>query len=96
MKFRYSISRNPGNGGRHYVGEAIEGYGNELLIDGREKSISRLTAELALKNALEIQAKEGRVSGPRKLAFREPKAIFMQCYKGLGLLIIVNKHNQNA
>ena len=67
MKFRYSISRNPGNGGRHYVGEAIEGYGNELLIDGREKSISRLTAELALKNALEIQAKEGRVSGPRKL-----------------------------
>ena len=33
----------------------------------REKSISRSTVELALKNALEEQQMSGYVSGPRKL-----------------------------
>ena len=58
-------------GGRHYEGESVDGYGNEMWITTggvkREKSISRSTVELALKNALEEQERAGFVSGPRKL-----------------------------
>ena len=53
-KFKYTVSRAGGSGGRHYQGINIDGYGNEIWIttDGveREKSISRSTVELALKN----------------------------------------------
>ena len=48
----------------------MEGYGNELWITTlpdkarKEKSISRSTVDLALKNAL---AQESFVSGPKKL-----------------------------
>ena len=31
--FRYTVSRKGGTGGRHYQGESIEGYGNELWIE---------------------------------------------------------------
>ncbi|MBO5639985.1 MAG: hypothetical protein J5916_08780 [Oscillospiraceae bacterium] len=71
IKFTYTVSRSAGAGGRHYNGESVDGYGNELWIikDGQkaEKSISRSTVDLALKNALEEQEREGFVSGPRKL-----------------------------
>lgn len=71
VKFTYTVSRSPSAGGRHYAGQNAEGYGNELWIikDGQkaEKSISRSTVDLALKNALEEQEREGFVSGPRKL-----------------------------
>ena len=50
----------------------MDGYGNELWIIGadgekKDKSISRSTVDLALKNALQVQSEEGCVSGPRKL-----------------------------
>ena len=71
MKFSYEVSAEGKAGGRHYQGESVDGYGNEMWItvDGekREKSISRSTVELALKNALQIQAVEGCVPCPRKL-----------------------------
>lgn len=71
IRFTYSLSRSTGAGGRHYKGESVDGFGNELWIikDGAksEKSISRSTVDLALKNALEEQRREGYVSGPRKL-----------------------------
>ena len=48
-------------------GESIKGYGNEMTVTGHDKSISRSTVELALKNALEEQEYAGYVSEPKKL-----------------------------
>ena len=71
VKFTYTVSRSSGNSGHHYSGASVDGYGNELWItvngEKREKSVSRSTVDLALKNALEEQGREGVVSGPRKL-----------------------------
>lgn len=68
VEFYYEISRAGGSGGRHYNGESIEGFGNELWIikDGvrKEKSISRSTVELAYRRAQEA---DGEVAGPRAL-----------------------------
>lgn len=71
VKFKYTVSAPGSAGGRHYEGEAVPGFGNEMWIstggEQKKKSISRSTVELALKNALEEQKREGFVSGPRKL-----------------------------
>ena len=73
VEFTYEISRSSRAAGRHYSGQSIEGYGNELWIitlpDGerKKKSISRSTVDLAYRNAVEEQEREGYVSGPRKL-----------------------------
>lgn len=67
MKFRYTVSQSTGADGRHYKGKNIEGYGNELWIDGKEKSISRSTVEVAYRNGRALQAAEGCVSGPKRL-----------------------------
>ena len=64
-KFTYKVSKEGKAGGRHYAGENVEGYGNELWITTlpdkvrKERSISRSTFDLALKNALTVQAQEG-------------------------------------
>lgn len=67
VRFKYTVSRSGGAGGKHYAGESVEGYGNEiwLVVDGvkREKSISRSTVELGYKNAREL----GVVRGPKAL-----------------------------
>lgn len=66
-KFKYEMSREPGKSGRHYSGENVDGYGNELwiIVDGvkREKSISRSTVEHGYKKAREL----GVVKGPKAL-----------------------------
>ena len=70
VKFTYDVSKSTTGGGRRYEGEQVEGYGNEMWITTlpdkvrKEKSISRSTVDLALKNAL---AQEGFLSGPKKL-----------------------------
>ena len=70
VKFTYEVSKSTTGGGRRYEGEQVEGYGNEMWITTlpdkvrKEKSISRSTVDLALKNAL---AQEGFLSGPKKL-----------------------------
>ena len=70
-KFSYEVSAEGKAGGRHYDGLSVDGYGNEMWVtvagEKREKSISRSTVELGLKNALEEQKRTGFVSGPRKL-----------------------------
>lgn len=72
-KFTYEVSKSGSAGGRHYEGEQVEGYGNEMWITTlpdkirKEKSISRSTVDLTFKNALTVQAQEGFVSGPKKL-----------------------------
>ena len=72
VEFTYEVSRSSRAAGRHYAGQSIPGYGNELWIissDGqrKKKSISRSTVDLAYRNAVEEQEREGFVSGPRKL-----------------------------
>ena len=72
VEFTYEVSRTTGAAGRHYQGTSIPGYGNELWIitgagERKKKSISRSTVDLAYRNAVEEQEREGFVSGPRKL-----------------------------
>ena len=71
VEYSYQVSRRGGSGGRHYAGDSVQGYGNELwvVIDGekKEKSISRSTVELGFQKYLEVLEKEGTVSGPKKL-----------------------------
>ena len=66
VKFKYKVSRSGGAGGRHYDGESVEGYGNEIFItsggEQLKKSISRSTVDLALK-----RAQEKEISGPKAL-----------------------------
>ena len=66
-KFRYTVTKEGGSGGRHYSGKSVDGYGNEIWIEGKEKSISRSTVELAYRNGRAEQERCGFVSGPRKL-----------------------------
>lgn len=67
-KFTYEVSKSGSAGGRHYEGEQVEGYGNEMWITTlpdkirKEKSISRSTVDLALRTALEKEIK-----GPKAL-----------------------------
>ena len=66
-KFKYEVAEAGGTGGKHYEGESIEGFGNELWIvsssgEKREKSISRSSVDYALKIAL-----ESSVTGPKQL-----------------------------
>lgn len=61
VKFKYTVSKG-GPSGRKYEGEEVEGWGNEIIIEGREKSITRSSVDYALKIAL-----EGEVAGPKSL-----------------------------
>lgn len=66
VKFTYEVSKSTTGGGRRYEGEQVEGFGNEMWIikNGQksEKSISRSTVDLALKNA-----REKEIKGPKAL-----------------------------
>ena len=67
VKFKYTVSRRGGAGGRHYSGVSIDGYGNEIWIESggetRKKSISRSTVELGYLRAREMKI----VKGPKVL-----------------------------
>lgn len=56
VEYTYQVSRRGSAGGRHYAGDSVQGYGNELwvVIDGekKEKSISRSTVELGFQKYL--------------------------------------------
>lgn len=71
VEFTYQVSRKGGSGGKHYTGDSVPGYGNEiwLIVNGekREKSISRSTVELGFQKYLEVLKTEGAVTGPKKL-----------------------------
>ena len=71
VEYAYQVSRKGSSGGRHYEGESVQGYGNELFIvqngEKKEKSISRSTVELGFQKYLEVLKAEGTVSGPKKL-----------------------------
>lgn len=65
VEFTYTVSKG-GRGGRHYEGEAVPGFGNEIWvsIDGvkKEKSISRSSFDLAFQKYL-----ENDITGPKQL-----------------------------
>ncbi len=73
IEFTYEVSGTTSAAGRHYAGQSVPSYGNELWIitlpDGerKKKSISRSTVDLAYRTALEEQERSSFVSGPRKL-----------------------------
>lgn len=68
VAYTYQVSHTPSAGGRHYGGNSISGYGNEIWLNvngkKKEKSISRSTVELGFQKYLELLKTEGAVSGP--------------------------------
>lgn len=66
IRFRYTVSTPGGSSGRHYDGESVDGFGNEMWIStaggDKKKSISRSTVERAFQTALEKE-----ITGPKKL-----------------------------
>ena len=38
VRFKYTVSKAGGTGGHHYDGISIDGYGNEIWIEGKEKT----------------------------------------------------------
>ncbi len=82
-KFRYTVTRATGAGGRHYAGVDVPGYGNEIWIEGKEKSISRSTVDLAYRNGRVEQESCGCVSGPRKLGVPGSRSYLYAMFRGL-------------
>jgi len=85
-KFRYTVSKEGGSAGRHYSGQSVNGYGNELWIEGKEKSISRSTVELAYKNGRAEQENCGFVSGPRKLGVPGSRSYLYAMFLRFGVI----------
>ena len=71
VEYTYQVSRRGSSGGRHYEGESVQGYGNELFIvqngEKKEKSISRSTVQLGFQKYVEVLKEDGSVTGPKKL-----------------------------
>lgn len=86
-KFRYTVSRSTGAGGRHYSGVDVPGYGNEIWIEGKEKSISRSTVDLAYRNGRAEQESCGFVSGPRKLGVPGSRSYLYAMFLRFGVIM---------
>ena len=63
-RFRYVVSSRTGSNGKHYGGERVDDFGNEIMGEGKEKSISRFTGDLALRRAVKMG---GKVKGSKAL-----------------------------
>ncbi len=85
-KFSYTVSRSTGAGGRHYAGVDVPGYGNEIWIEGKEKSISRSTVDLAYRNGRTEQESCGFVSGPRKLGVPGSRSYLYAMFLRFGVI----------
>ena len=94
-RFIYSIPRQPGSSGKHYKGESVDGWGNEMFIttldeEGRarekkEKSISRSTVDYALNIVLEKQKAGEVITGPRELKVYGKSYVYA-LFKRFGLI----------
>ena len=86
-RFKYSVSTPGGAGGRHYEGEQIPGFGNEMWIttsDGeKKKSISRSTVDRALEKVIEMA---GAVKGPKALGLPGAGSYLFPVLVRLGLI----------
>ena len=71
IQFSYHVKPEGTAAGKHYDGESVPGWSNELIVDRKEKSVTRASAELAYQRVLEMAAEQGVdvpiVSGPKKL-----------------------------
>lgn len=85
VEYTYQVSRKGGLGGKHYAGDSVQGYGNELwvVMDGekKEKSISRSTVELGFQKYLDVLKTEGTVSGPKKLGVFGASYLLPMCQR---------------
>lgn len=91
VEFTYEVSQTSCAAGRHYSGQSIPGYGNELWIvtaegERKKKSISRSTVDLAHRNALAEQERSGFVSGPRKLGVPGVRSNLYAMFLQFGLI----------
>ena len=91
VEFTYEVSRTSRAAGRHYSGQSVPGYGNELWIvtaegERKKKSISRSTVDLAYRNALEEQERSDFVSGPRKLGVPGVRSNLYAMFLRFGLI----------
>ena len=82
-RFKYSVSKEGGAGGRHYDGLSVEGFGNEMIIEGKQKSISRSTVDRALERVLEMN---GVVNGPKDLGLPEANSYLFAIFTRFGLI----------
>lgn len=66
VEFTYTVSAEGKSGGRHYEGESVDGWGNEIWVGiggvKKEKSISRSSVDLAFQKYLEKD-----ITGPKQL-----------------------------
>ncbi len=83
VKFKYSMSVPGGAGGRHYSGESLEGFGNEMIIEGKKKSISRSTVERAFEKTLEM---DGKINGPKELGVPGAHSYLYSVFLRFGLI----------
>lgn len=81
VKFKYSVTRSGRSGGRHYTGNSVDGFGNEIVVEGKEKSIPRSTVELGYKRAKEM----GVVKGPKALAIPGSSSYLYPIFLRLGV-----------
>ena len=94
VRFHYEVSRSSGGSGRHFNGESVEGYGNELWIvtDGKrkKKSVSRSTVDLAYRKAREMG---GQVKGPKALCTPGAGSYLFPMLKRFGVIEISETPN---
>lgn len=86
-RFKYSVSKEGGAGGRHYEGEAVPSFGNEMWISTAEgekkKSISRSTVDRALHTVISL---DGHVPGPRALGLPGAGSYLFPVFVRFGLI----------
>ena len=82
-RFKYSVSKPGSAGGRHYDGPSIEGFGNEMIIEGKQKSISRSTVDRAFHTALSLG---WNVPGPKALNVPGAHSYLFAIFTRFGLI----------
>lgn len=95
VKYRYSVSR-ASSRGRHFPGESVDGYGNEMRVEGKSKTISRSTVNFAFSRALEIQRSEGAVAGPKKLGVPGAASYLYPFFLKLGTIVATEKTDEGS
>lgn len=81
VRFKYTVSKAGGSGGRHYNGASVDGYGNEIWIEGKVKSISRSTVELGYRKAQDLEV----VKGPKALGLPGSESYLYPIFLRLGV-----------
>ena len=87
--FTYEVSQAGAGGGRHYQGEQVESFGNELWIvqnkEKREKSISRSSVDYALQIVIDRRNRGEEITGPKQLKIYGASYVY-SIYNRFGLV----------